>query len=146
MKSFRRPNIAPIALKANDTQEIAELKREFNQKIKDIEREVDAALKSLVGGTLDMGLWCGGEIVTIYGEDAADGNKDLAVRHHLGAAPQYWLPLRQTWHGGTQEANTGPNNLIEGAATWTATHVYFRVPDACFSSTGGSTFKVLLIP
>ena len=145
MKTFKPISLVPIREKPDDSPEILELKREFNQKLKEISRASNAALQSITGNLLDMGLWVHGELVTITGSDAADGDQDFPVRHHLGAVPQYWIQLRQTWFS-PKEANTSATRLIEGVTTWTDKYAYFRVPDTAFSAITGCTYKVLLIP
>ena len=144
MKSFRPISITPIALKANDAPEVAELKREFNMKLRDISLAVNDVIGSLTERLLDIGLWATGEIVELNYTQASSDTQDLAVRHHLAQVPRYWIVIDQT-HGIATDANVGAQKLLRGTTTWTSTHVYFRFP----KTTGDihkTHFKVLLIP
>ena len=154
MKSFKPINIVPIQVNTlgdnADSPEIVALKQVFNDKLREVAEKTNDAIDSLTAGTLDIGLWSSGEVVTINGGDAVDGHQDLAVFHHLDTRPRYWLVLDQSHHSTIEneggDADVSAQKLLRGVTTWTDTLVYFRVPTTGRGTTGAATYKVLLIP
>ena len=149
MKSFRPINIVPMQVntfgETADTPEIVALKQQFNDKLREVTEKTNEAIASLTGGTLDMGLWASGEIIEVHGRDASDDEQDVAVRHHMGQVPTYWLVLDQISHS-PGIADQTAQQIVRGVTTWTDSLVYFRIPTACMASVLNTTFKILLIP
>ena len=136
-----------------DTPEVAALKQECNDKLREVAEKTNEAIQSLTGGLLDTGLWAHGEIITITSQDflpsaAVNSDKDWGFRHHLGTVPQralQFIPLGPIVAG---SSNAIWPMLRMGAAAWTDTYVYFRPSDdiAGYSDTDTCIIEVLLIP
>jgi hypothetical protein len=128
MRKFQDISPPVISEQRGTGDDYGTLVRQVNQALTELTDKVNRCLQGATGFLSDFPLWGKCEVVTVYPRDrqpTSDGKSMVAVRHNLGAIPQYAIPMSK---GMLKTLDPAVWYLEEAFKhDWTDTHVYFQV-------------------